>query len=699
MRKNLILTFSFVLLACLTSYAKLYINEVNSTGKWIEIYNSGDNEVDVSGYMITRNNNDNAVATATIPDETYIASKGFLVIFQGAKSGGTASSPVVGAIDCQIYGISSDKFMSAVLKDDKGNIIDDSFDIGNPQTVTVSGGKSWARQTDGAATILDLEPTPGKENGATPSYSDLKVYINEVNSTGKWIEIYNDEDYDVNLGRFTVTRNNYDGTNMVTIPLGTFIEPKSFTVIYQNAANGGPNAPPPAENAIDCLTFGISTDRFMGVVLKDGDGKIVDNTFDIGDPQTVKVSGGKSWARESDGAAAIVALEPTPGKSNTAPQLFSDLKIYINEVNSTSKWIEIYNDEDEDIDIGQYTVTRNNNDGTNMAVIPQGTVIAAKGFTVIYQNAENGGPDVAPPTENAIDCLTFGISTDRFMSVVLKDSDGKTVDNTFDIGDPQTVTVSGGKSWARENDGAAAIDALEPTPGKSNTAPQLFSDLKIYINEVNSTGKWIEIYNDEDESIDIGQYTITRNNNDGTNMAVIPQGTVIAAKGFTVIYQNAENGGPDVAPPTENAIDCMTFGISTDRFMNAILKDAQGKIVDNTFDVGNPQTVTVSEGKSWARETDGAEIIAALNPTPGRRNDGLTGLISEKQNDNLIFVYAGVLILPEKTSYIQLYSISGSLVLEQNVTGSSVDLTNLPKGSYVVKLEISGKTFIRKIIK
>ena len=459
MKKKLFFTLFNLFFTIVLVHAGLFINEVNSSGKWIEIYNDADTAVDMSGYTVTRYNNDYAENTATIPEGVTLSAKGFLVLHQDG-----VGSPVAGAIDCLPFGISTDKFWSAELKDKAGNSVDDTFNVGFPQMVVVTEGKSWAREADGAVDIAALEPTPGRSNTSPPlEESEYAIYVNEVNSTGKWIEIYNDETEAIDLGGYTIARyNNDNAIAQAPIPAGTTIAAKGFLVLYQGSA-----APSPVAGAVDCLTFGISTDKFWYVVLKDDEGRIVDNTFNIGNPQTVTVSGGRSWARETDGCATILSLEPTAGKSNATEPEISPLKVFINEVNSTGKWIEIYNDEDVAVDLSGFTVSRNNNDGAiGTAIIPDGVIIPAKCFVVIYQ----GGVAHAP-VDGAIDCLPYGISTEKFMNIVLKDAQGRLVDTTFDIGNPQTITVVDGESWARETDGAATIVAIAPNPGLKNDTP------------------------------------------------------------------------------------------------------------------------------------------------------------------------------------------------------------------------------------
>ena len=340
--------------------------------------------------------------------------------------------------------------------------------------------------------------------------------------------------------------------------------------------------------------------------------------------------------------------------------------------------------------MGGFTVTRNNNDGgTSIAIIPDGITIEAKGYLVIYQ-----GGTVSSPVEGAIDCMPFGISMEKFMSAILKDKEGRIVDNSFDIGNPQTVKVSDVISWARETDGSAIIIDQEPTAGKSNTSQPEMSGLHIFINEVNAMGKWIELYNDEDTDIDVSEYLVIRNNSDGTvGIAIIPAEKIITAKGFLVLYQ-----GNAVSSPVVGAINCLPYDISADKFMSTVLRDAQMRLVDSTFNIGNPQTVTALEEQSWARKPDGDVSIEAIEPTPGTMNYITSNPIIRREDNVKVFVYAGILYLPENVSHIQLYAISSKLLLSRNVRETSIDVNMLPKGIYIVKLTVSGTIFAKIIV-
>ena len=143
---------------------------------------------------------------------------------------------------------------------------------------------------------------------------------------------------------------------------------------------------------------------------------------------------------------------------------------------------------------------------------------------------------------------------------------------------------------------------------------------------------------------------------------------------------------------------CLTHGISATSFMSAALFDSDGAIVDDSFDIGNPQTVTVADGKSWARKYDGSTSIIAASPTPGATSITTTTSINAEITNTLASVSNGILYLPEGTSGVQLFNISGNLILSQSaITDASLDLNYIPKRLYVVKLTISGKTVIQKL--
>ena len=277
--------------------------------------------------------------------------------------------------------------------------------------------------------------------------------------------------------------------------------------------------------------------------------------------------------------------------------------IYINEISGNDKWLEIYNDEDESVDLTGYKIRKIDNEGivTDWPV-PAGTTIDANGFKTWTQNVGDG--------------FTWGITAQRDVAFKIFDHKGrefdffevKMSDNLYSQGNNRTV--------GRRTDGAQDLVVFlnGGTKGGSNNAatvekPAEGEGERIFINEISGNNKWLEIYNDEDRAIDISGYTIRKIDDvSAVTDWSIPAGTTIAPKGFRVWTQNVGDG--------------FTWGITAQRDVAFKLFDNQWreldffevKMPDNMYSQGNNRTV--------GRRTDGApDLVVFLNDgTKGASN-------------------------------------------------------------------------------
>lgn len=136
---------------------KLVINEVASNNgdpnpDWLEIYNPGDAEVDISGFGVY----DKPAAIYAIPAGTKIAAKGYFVIVCDVALAGTDPTKYAA------FGLSSGG-ESAFLVDTKAAIIDQVDFPALPL------GVSYARIPDGGKTFSNANPTKGAANSNTNS--------------------------------------------------------------------------------------------------------------------------------------------------------------------------------------------------------------------------------------------------------------------------------------------------------------------------------------------------------------------------------------------------------------------------------------------------------------------------------------------------------------------------------------------------
>lgn len=131
----------------------LFLNEFDTKDKKIEIYNSTDAEVDMTGWILSKDETE-----WTIPAEhAKVPAKGYIV-YTG-KSDGTTDPT---------FGLSGTKGFIVTLK--KGDTIVDKVDNSSAREggiVAIEDGKSWGRETDGAANFVIFDtPTIGSANGA-----------------------------------------------------------------------------------------------------------------------------------------------------------------------------------------------------------------------------------------------------------------------------------------------------------------------------------------------------------------------------------------------------------------------------------------------------------------------------------------------------------------------------------------------------
>ena len=330
-------------------------------------------------------------------------------------------------------------------------------------------------------------------------------------------------------------------------------------------------------------------------------------------------------------------------------------KIFVNEINGNDKWIEIYSDEEEDVDISGYVIRKTDNVGVIANwTIPSGTIIAAKGFLTWTQGT------------NLNETFTWGISAQRDVTFKLFDNKGRELDN-FEVKMSDNLYSQGNnRTVGRQTDGHPNLIVFLDggTKGYSNNEgtaekPAEGEGKRIYVNEISGNAKWLEIYNDEDEDVDISDYVIRKI--DDVNEAVnwtIPSGTIIAAKGFRTWTQNVDDG--------------FTWGITAQRDVAFKLFDDKGRELDY-FEV---------------KMSDGL-YSQDYNRTVGRQTDGNPNLV--------IFLNGGTKGISNSFGIMKAdYDMSGVVFADKTVTyngeAHSILVSSLPNGVTVLEYIGNDKT-------
>ncbi len=270
--------------------------------------------------------------------------------------------------------------------------------------------------------------------------------------------------------------------------------------------------------------------------------------------------------------------EPAPSGPPTVEVVSVKVnEVYTRGIPSSPDWIEIYNPNSSSVDIGGYKVYNlvGKNGTKPKKMIPAGTSIAGKSLYVVIVNdtVSTSGFDLSAAGE----------------TVWFENGSGTIIDSVL------TPVLGIDSSYARKPDGASTwATVTPPTKGTAN------SILPIVMNEIFSRGvpgdlDWIEIYNPNITSIDVGGYKIY---DVGGQSGVkpkkeIPSGTSIPGKGFFVI--------------TVDTADASGFGLSS-AGEAAWLENANGNIIDNVTFPAMPVATS-----SYGRVPNGSSTWQIMN--------------------------------------------------------------------------------------
>lgn len=318
-----------------------------------------------------------------------------------------------------------------------------------------------------------LGATPGTRNTHATNLEAIQpLWLNELqssNTTGildnmselePWIELYNSGGAALPLDGFYLT-DTYTDLTQWAFPAGTTIGPNEFLLVW---ADGEPN-----ETAGTNLHTGFRLNGSTGSLALV---RVSNNRTSVLDyVNYAAVHEGFSYGSYPNGQLLDrFALNPaTPGHSNLPPPV----QVFINEwvaSNTTladpadgdlEDWFELYNAQSSPVDLSGYWLSDSLLPRT---AIPKGTIIAAKGFLLVW--ADNETEQNAPERLDLHVDFALSRSGD---DIVLLAPDGWRIIDKVDFED-QFTDVSQGRS----PDGAGRIRTMSfPTPRGPNVIPNL----------------------------------------------------------------------------------------------------------------------------------------------------------------------------------------------------------------------------------
>ena len=313
--------------AVAVDYTVLRLNELNGNDKFIEIYNTGADPINLNGVYIEKDGTQNWLADNTVK----IEAGGYLLLYSEDV---VADHPDYAEALIFHSGLSAKKNVRIQLFTPAGVSIDDfnltNIDANDPAYIPAPGSYSrnadgkWyyadatpgAVNVDGTVALLGLEggDTPEPPTPDEPDYTN--IVLNELNGTDKFIEIYNKGDMDLSLEGMYIMKDDYVAGATWTADATIVVPAHGYVLLYsEDVQIDMPDYP---ENLI--FHSGLSSKKTIRMTLFMPDGSVRDeftrgSTGEWG--QTISDVKPQSYARIPDGGDWKLA-DATPGEANPA---------------------------------------------------------------------------------------------------------------------------------------------------------------------------------------------------------------------------------------------------------------------------------------------------------------------------------------------------------------------------------------------
>ena len=312
-------------------YSVLRLNELNGNDKFIEIYNSGADAINLNGVYIEKDGTQNWLADNTVKIEAggYVLLYSEDVTIEGAAQAGYPESLTFHSGLSAKKNVRIQLFTSAGESIDDFNLVDidqnDPAYIPAPASYSLNADGNWyyADATPGAANAEGTVAVLGLEGGVTPEpptpdepdYSN--IVLNELNGDTKFIEFYNKGDFDLPMEGMYIMKDDYIAGATWTADATVVIPAHGYVLLYSgDVAAAQPEHP---ENLF--FNSGLSGKKAVRITLFMPDGTVRDEFVRCPEGAEWGASmtnvAPQSYARTPDGGDWKLA-EPTPGEANPA---------------------------------------------------------------------------------------------------------------------------------------------------------------------------------------------------------------------------------------------------------------------------------------------------------------------------------------------------------------------------------------------
>ena len=608
----------------------VYINEIlasntchpNADGRccdYIELYNSADYDVDISGFLL---GDLEGSGRYQFPSGTVLKAGGYLVVYCDSTAQSDGYAP---------FNISRGGGETFHLIASNGAIID------KVTTLPTELDQSQIRQADGSWAVSQwVSPGYSNEDGAANVQSgylaaDSSVCISEFSSANNvyaqalgmlcdWIELHNTGASVVDISGYSLSDN--VGNEKYRFPQGTVLDAGEYLLVYCAAGAEGEYAAP----------FGLSKQGGESVVLKDTGGMVVQLV------DSLPMDSGSQVLR-ADGLWELCQF-PSPGYENTQQGHEAFLRsigaaegtVIISELMAASHvtlpdaygdfsdWVELYNAGSETVHLDGWSLS---DDPSNPAKWQFPALDIQPGQRIlIFLSGRDTVVDGQVHT-------SFSLSASG-ESLILSSYLGTTVDEvTFGASQTNTSFVC---------DGAEPVLCDTPTPGYTNDDAGYESFCQTHVpagalaiwevmtsndwylaQDLGKCYDWVELKNVSNRTIDLSAYSIS-DDPGSPDMYTLPQKTLGPGETVVIILS-----GDESLSTASYAHAGFTLDAAGDQLL---LFGPDGTLEDYVY--LNQIPLKHSYGRS-----DSAGGFFYMTPTPGAANKSGSRQISDEPTSEI----------------------------------------------------------------
>ena len=441
------------------------------------------------------------------------------------------------------------------------------------------------------------------------------VYITEIsaantsypNTDGRccdYIEIYNSADYPVDLSGFQL--GDIAGGTRYAFPRDAVLAPDSYYVVYCDMTVEEPGYAP----------FGISRSGGESFYLIASNNAIVDSMT------TLPTDPDQAMVLQQDGTWGIGSIL-TPGFANEAVTTegrdiynsgISPIRIseyssadtgYAGEYGIRCDWVELHNTALTETDISGYRLS--DNVGNDKYCFPNGTVIPADGYLVVYCTDRIQSEWIAPFALSALGGEKLVLKTNTGLIVEMMETSNMETGSVM-LGTDDVWSAASDASPGYENsaEGAALYRrSIGADAGTIVISEVMAADQTVQMDRFGYLSDWIELYNTGELPVDLAGWYLS-DNPDNLQKWEIPslelqpgQRTVVFCSGRDTVMEGELHTGFSLSAGGETVI----------------LTEPMGNVVDELV-FGSSDT-----NCSYQKDVGSAQAVMTEYPTPGYSND------------------------------------------------------------------------------